>query len=335
MRHGFLNSLKLSTFRVIILVLVAIFQSCNVTSSTSFVKIEEIEKPVQIDSVSLGYLINPFSMRIIGSYLVMANAGRDSIIDICSVPELKRISSGIRHGSGPDEIISPNLASLCGSNDTAYLMTGLSAVVAAIKIPGLDNVENKRFKLPSGWEYTQAIIPVTDDMSLMQRGTLPMDWALVTNCGDIKRILSCDIPQDVKSAVANDNFSQMQVRSSVGVVSQDGKHVAICYKCFPLIEIFDVNSEIVKYVDIDYEFKNNELWIINADCTEKSLYVNIHNPNDKDFTHSTILNVNWNGEIEAAYAIPCAVAAFCIDDKQKILYFTSVNSDKIYTLKLE
>jgi hypothetical protein len=310
-----------------------IFISC--THEKILIDLDEIKSEVKVDSINPNCILNPFSMRVVNHMLVISNNARDSVIDVFSLPEVTKIATGVCKGNGPDEIVSPNTASLRKyKSSTVQLQIGIPATLATIRLPDLSIVNKKTYTIPKDWKYTQSIIPIEDGLSLVQQGELPMKWATINQDGDICHTFDCEIPEQLIAQTQDDMFPQMLLRSSIAEVSSDGAHIVICYRTFPKINIFDSEGVLVKSMTINYEYTPASVWIVNMDCTDDRVYINIHNPSDKEYSQSTILSINWDGEIVKAYAVPKGVAAFCVNDQDGVIYFTTSVADYIYTFRI-
>ena len=312
----------------LILVFVAC-ASCSKEQQTSYLPIEgEIE--VHLDSIISQPPLNAMSMVATKDFLVVANAGRDSIIDIYTLPSGEFIGSGVVAGEGPGEIVRPDIRTLAVINENIInIQTGKPGVSADISLPNL-KVTAKSYTLPSQWDFAQAIVPV-DNGYIMQEGSLPNNWALTDNTGNIKTVFHTEIPKSIAEKTSGNEFAQILAKTSVGLYSKEAGRMAICYKMFPEIHLFDINGEKKNILKNDSPWTGDALWIVGAQSTSGAIYINIHNPSDKDFSESSIIVIDWNGNVKSCYKVPKAVGAFCVAENIRTIFFTGYHeSDYIF-----
>lgn len=307
---------------------------CNRNGKTAYLPVEG-ETTVTLDSIASPAILNATAMTISGEYLAVVNSGRDSIVDIFNLADGSYAGSGIRNGEGPDEILAPNLMQIADAGENLIaIMTGAPSEVAMISLPDM-RVRKQEYRLPEEWGYVQSLAPLSDDLYFAQQGDMPMNWAIADKEGNIKSLFRTELPDEITDKIPQDEFSQMMAQTATGVHSEKEGMTAICYRTTPRVALFDGQGRCTAVLNNDAPWRERSVWIVDAQDGDGSFFVNIHNPEDTDFTHSTILEIDWEGNIVNTYNVPIAVGAFAIDPGNRMLYFTTYHdSDFIYTAKL-
>ncbi|MCC8070286.1 MAG: TolB-like 6-bladed beta-propeller domain-containing protein [Bacteroidales bacterium] len=291
---------------------------------------------VALDSVATPCILNPFAMKTVGERLVIANRGRDTIFDVFSLPQCRYIASGIAQGVGPDEIYSPQPFTLAryGANEVC-MATGHPCMLSIINVDPLSVAGQHRLVLPERWQYTQSWALVGQDSLFAQQGSLPMDWALLNSQGTPLATLQVEVPEEVIRAIGEGEMAESLAKSSLGAVNPHHTRLAVAYRSFPRICIYDMNLRLISELEGEYEPAGRGVWIVNVDATARALYVNLHDPHDTSFTSSTILAIDWEGRPAGQYRVPKAISAFSVDEAAGRLYFsTPVEDDHIFSFPL-
>lgn len=302
---------------------------------TSYLPIEG-ETKVHIDSLISHPPLNAMSMGATKDFLVVANSGRDSIIDLYALPSGEFICCGVVAGGGPGEVIHPDTRGMTITDDSLInIPTGKPHISAVISLPEL-KVTNQTIPIPNGWNFTQAMVPINNMKGyFMQNGSLPNNWALVDESGAIKTNYDTEIPKSMAKKVSHNEFAQILARSSIGVYSAKAQRFAVCYKTFPEVRIFDINGKQINILrNNDHTWTGEKLWIVSAQSTSESIFINIHNPDDREFTESSVIEIDWDGNVKSSYKVPRAVGAFCVTNDSHTVFFTG-NRDSDYIYKFE
>ncbi|MCC8070497.1 MAG: TolB-like 6-bladed beta-propeller domain-containing protein [Bacteroidales bacterium] len=289
-----------------------------------------------LDSVATPCILNPFAMKTVSDRLVIANRGRDTIFDVLSLPDCRYIASGIVQGVGPDEIYSPQPFTLARySADEVSIATGHANWLTVVKVNPLSVVGKHQLVLPDRWQYSQSWALVGLDSLFAQQGTLPMGWALLNSLGTPLATLQVDVPEEVIRVLGEGEIAESLAKSSLGVVNPQHTRLAVAYRSFPRICIYDMNLNLISQLECPYKKKGRGVWIVNVDTSEKALYVNLHDPHDTSFSSSTILVIDWEGQLIGQYRVPKAISAFSVNPVNDRLYFaTPAEDDHIFSFPL-
>lgn len=296
-----------------------------------------VGKEVKVDSVMNECLMAPASMVVVGDELLVANFKRDTLVDVFELPNLAYLRSGVVKGEGPDELRHANVISMLKHDYESVSMmnmtgTGVDIIDANMLKPSGKVV----YHMPEGWTYVQTCCFSADGRQIMQRGELPMSWAVVDKDGNVECQIDPDVPQAISGEVSDD-FSNMIIKTAHCATPHGKDVIAICYKCAPVVDFYTVAGELKCRVAADYSVGDSpQMWAIGVQPTEDLLYVNYHDPSDAEFSKSTIVAFDWDGNVNESYMVDRVVGAFAVDKKNGRIYFSSKgDSDCLYWFSVE
>lgn len=310
--------------------------SCGNSRRHEYVKVVPGKGTTVIpDSTEVPAILNPLSAAIRGGYLVTASSDRNGVLTRFRLPSMTDTTSWGRVGNGPDELVSPGASTMApyGGREL-FMMAGLP-FTAYITDPEDCNIKTKVYREPRDWGFAQSIVPVRNDTLLAQRGTLPMDWALLDYDGNAVVSLQTDFSSKIKDESKLDEMQRMFLRSSIGNVSPLGDRLIISYRSIGVIFVYDREGTLIREIGIDGDAKPDDLWIVATYPTDDALYISLHDPSDRGLTHSTVISIDWDGMLTGMYEVPKAVGAFCVDTGNRMLYFFGAHdADYVYHFKL-
>lgn len=309
--------------------------SCRKGIDSTRIRLQDYESIVAVvDSTETECLLNPFGMKATGGMLVVANNGRDTIFDTFSVPTLEYVRSGGVQGQGPGELLYPDLMRMGVYGDgLLYLPNGEGAAVDVISAASLEVIDNIDYKLPEGWRYTQVIQPLDSNVTLMQQGWMPMQWAITDAQGDVIRNIEIPFPRVLDEIAGNDDVSRMIARSALTTASRVARRFAIVQRAYPLISIYDFDGNCVARLTIEHHLEKLEAYSYCVDSNDESIYVSFNDPAQPDDGTSTLLKIDWDGTLDRIIRIPIPVGAFCVDGMHSKMYFASMPAnDYLYRI---
>lgn len=289
---------------------------------------------VSIDSVSADCLLSVWSMAVVGDTLVLANNNNDAFFETYELPSLRHIASGCRNGNGPGELANPALLTMKPYIGNCVMINGLSGLsFDIIDIDSLRKVDDIQWQLPEDWGYTQDYAFIDSEIIAAERGESPHNWAIFDTDGKITHEFPLNIPDDIK-AQAIDDFTKMAFDTSWGAGSSEHRTLAIGYRSFPVVEYYDFNGELKAKIEAPYTAGEKlQCWLIRMQSTKDHIYLLYNNLTPEATSTGTIVKTDWNGNIEATYALLRPVPIFAPDEKNNKIYFrtpSEAEEDYIY-----
>ena len=325
--------MKISTISIALLGLVIVVAgSCaDKGKETQFFDLRSGHE-VEIDSVLADCVLAPAGMAMAGDELVVANFNRDTIFDVFELPSLRRVRSGGVVGQGPGELSSDQVMSLQEyDNYSVSLKDMFGGGVDIINVSDFEITDNIRLKIPEKWNYVQHAGFLSDDRQLLQCGDMPMNWVIVDRDGETVAEMSPEVPSELL-ATNDDYFGKRLIRSAHFAAPRQKDVIAICAKCYPAVDFYDGKGTLKSRMVSEFTPGDRpQMWAIYVRSTEERLYVNYHNPADTEFTRSTIVVFDWDGNVRDVYQIGKAVGVFAVDEKNGKIYFSSYgDNDYLY-----
>lgn len=287
---------------------------------------------VKIDSVSADCILSVWAMSIVDDTLVIANNNNNAFFETYELPSLRHIASGGRNGNGPGELVNPALATMRPYFGHCVMIKNSGGFTFdIIDIDSLLKVNCIHKQLPDKWGYTQDCVTIGTDMMAAERGELPHNWAIFDAEGKIIHEFPLNIPDEIK-AQAVDDFTKMAYDMSWGAASADNRTMVIGYRGFPVVEYYDFGGELKARLESPYSAGDKlRCWLVKMQSTKDHVYLAYNNFTSKAKSISTIVKTDWDGNVEATYALNRTVPVFAPDEKNNRIYFrTSSDSEVDY-----
>lgn len=322
---------RLPTFAITLLLQILI--SCNAPNSgtVSQLNLNE-EKQIVIDSVSADCILSVWAMAIVDDTLVIANNSNDVFFETYCLPSLRHIASGGRNGHGPGELVNPALATMRPYFGHCVMIKNSGGFTFdIIDIDSLIKVDCIHKQLPDKWGYTQDCVTIDTDLMAAERGETPHNWAIFDAEGKIIHEFPLNIPDEIK-AQAVDDFTKMAYDTSWGAASAENRTMAIGYRGFPVVEYYDFGGELKARLESPYSAGDKlRCWLVKMQSTKDHVYLAYNNFTQKAKSVSTIVKTDWDGNVEATYALNRTVPVFVPDEKNNRIYFrTPSESEEDY-----
>lgn len=325
--HSFKKQLFLSLMTVGLISV----SSCTSTETDKKIVLDLNDgQTVKVDSVPVECLLSVWSMEIVDDTLILANNKNETLFETFELPSLRHIASGGINGQGPGELTNPLLHTMRPYFGHCFALSSqIGTSFDIVDVESLTKVDTRTHSLPQNWHFLSDYIFMPNDLLAGENGESPHVWAIVDNNGEIVTEFPQNIPDDVK-AMAVDDFTKMVMDTSWGVASDKKRAIAIGYKVFPLVELYNYDGEFISSIESEYTLGEKfDLWLKNMKATDDYLYLNFKN-NSPDATSAyTIVKTDWQGNIKAMYALPKPVLNFAVDEKNNKIYFNTKSSSDV------
>ena len=321
----------------VICAIISIISSCSTPQNDTTIINLSGGKTVTVDSIATPCIFAPTGMFIIGDELILSNFRPDTDFDVFEIPSLKYTRSGGIVGAGPEDISggSISLSTKKFDNNHLSMLNNSGHGVNIIDADGLISIYHKQLYIPEEWYYVQNHHFLSDGRQLLQQGRLPMEWGIVNKDFEIEVSFTPKLPDEV-IALADDDMKKMFAHTAHSAVSEKEHLIAIIASCRPIIDFYDFSGKLKRHVIGSYTHRDNlDKTTIYTQNTDNLIYINYHDPADTDFTHSTIVAIDWEGNQVETYQVGIMVTTFAVDEKNKKIYFTTNgDNDNLYWFDL-
>lgn len=284
---------------------------------------------VKIDSISADCLLSTRSMAIVDDTLIVANEKNNFLFETYELPSLRHIASGGRNGQGPGELVNPNLLSMAPYFGHCISVNGSAGFgVGIVDVESLKKVDRIFPKLPDGWYYVQDFCFLDKQLIAAERGNSPHTWAIFNLDGKIIHEFPINIPDEIK-AQGVDDFTKMAYDTSWGAASAENRTMVIGYRTFPVVEYYDFGGELKARLESPYSAGDKlRCWLVKMQSTKDHVYLAYNNFTSKAKSVSTIVKTDWDGNVEATYALNRTVPVFVPDEKNNRIYFRTPSENE-------